>query len=339
MARCISLARLGEGAVAPNPMVGAILVHADKIIGEGYHMQYGGPHAEVNCIKSVADTDLHLLKDASIYVSLEPCAHFGKTPPCADLIISKGIKKVVIACRDSYKEVNGKGVQKLQDAGVEVTLGVLEKQAIELNKKFFCFHNNKRPYVILKWAATHDGFVAASPGGRLAISNELTNRYTHHLRATADAIIVGTATALADNPTLTPRFWPGRPPLRIVADRQLKLPMDLRMFTDGLPTIILNEIKDEEKGAVTWVKIPARDNLPVRLMDFLYMKNISSLIVEGGPKLQQSFIEAGTWDEAIAIENTGMIIGDGIKAVLLPSQKLVNEFFIGSDKLRIYQNK
>lgn len=339
MARCFALARLGEGAVAPNPMVGAVLVHEDKIIGEGYHMKYGGPHAEVNCINSVKDTALHLVVDATMYVSLEPCAHYGKTPPCADLIISKGIKKVIIACRDSYEEVNGIGVQKLQDAGLKITLGVLEKQAIELNKSFFCFHNNKRPYVILKWAATNDGFVAASLGGRLTISNELTNRYTHHQRATSDAIMVGSVTALKDNPALTPRLWPGKPPLRIVADRQLKLPMDLVMFTDRLPTILLNEIKDEERGAVSLVKIPAGECLPVWLMDFLYKKNISSLIVEGGPTLQQSFIDAGTWDEAIVIENTELIIGDGIKAVSLPAGRLINEFFIGTDKLRIYQNK
>lgn len=339
MARCLSLARLGEGAVAPNPMVGAVLVHADKIIGEGCHMQYGGPHAEVNCINSVAAANLQLLQDATMYVSLEPCAHFGKTPPCADLIIRHGIKKVVIACRDSYEEVNGKGVQKLQAAGVDVTLGVLEQQAIELNKKFFCFHNNKRPYVFLKWAATLDGFVAGKSGGRLAISNEFTNRFTHRLRVTEDAIMVGTTTALTDDPVLTPRYWPGRPPLRIVADRQLKLPAELRMFTDGLPTLLLNEIKEESKGALSLVKIPAGESMLTWLMNYLYKSNISSLIVEGGPGLQQSFIEAGIWDEAIAIENTAMTIGDGIKAVSLPVEKLTNEFFIGSDKLYIYRNK
>ena len=242
MQRCLQLAAMGAGHTAPNPMVGAVLVYADRVIGEGFHRQYGGPHAEVNCINSVTKDDLPLLAKSTLYVSMEPCSHFGKTPPCTDLIIEKKIPTVVIACRDGYHKVNGKGIEKLRAAGINVIVGILEREALELNKRFFTFHQHQRPYIILKWAQSKDGKVAPlnlpagrqvphsggnleqSKGKRLLISNEVTDRLVHKWRSEEAAILVGTNTALQDDPALTTRFWPGRDPVRLVIEMELKLP-------------------------------------------------------------------------------------------------------------------
>ena len=230
MHRCLELAQLAAGNTAPNPMVGSVLVHNDKIIGEGYHQVYGQAHAEVNCISSVKPEHQGLIPQSTIYVSLEPCAHFGKTPPCADLIIKHQIPKVVVGCRDPFVQVNGKGIEKLQAAGIEVTVGVLEKECKELNKRFFTFHTEHRPYIILKWAQTADLKIAAEDYGRVLISNAQSNRIVHKWRSEEMAILVGTNTALFDDPELNTRLWPGGHPIRLVVDMNLRLPSSLKLF-------------------------------------------------------------------------------------------------------------
>ncbi len=232
MQRCLGLAKLGAGHVAPNPMVGAVLVYNDRIIGEGYHQQYGKAHAEVNCINSVKEDDIQLIEKSTLYVSLEPCAHYGKTPPCADLIIAKKIPTVVIACRDTYEEVNGRGIDKLKAANVNVIVGVLEKDAIELNKRFFTFYTKHRPYIILKWAQSNDGKIANADHSRVFISNEESNRLVHKWRSEEAAILVGTNTALYDDPELTTRLWTGNNPIRLVIDMEVKLPISLNCLME-----------------------------------------------------------------------------------------------------------
>ncbi|HMH23501.1 MAG TPA: bifunctional diaminohydroxyphosphoribosylaminopyrimidine deaminase/5-amino-6-(5-phosphoribosylamino)uracil reductase RibD [Puia sp.] len=246
MHRCLELARLGAGHVAPNPMVGAVLVHKDRIIGEGWHRQYGQAHAEVNCIHSVKEEDLPLIQQSTLYVSLEPCAHFGKTPPCADLIIVKKIPRVVIGCRDPFEEVNGKGIEKLRAAGVEVELGVLEKECIHLNRRFFTFNTLHRPYILLKWAQSSDGKLAPEDRSRVFISNEYTNRLVHRWRTEEASILVGTNTALYDDPALTARLWKGPDPIRLVLDKDLRLPQSLRLFDRKVRTIIFNTVEQGE---------------------------------------------------------------------------------------------
>ncbi|MBI3882924.1 MAG: bifunctional diaminohydroxyphosphoribosylaminopyrimidine deaminase/5-amino-6-(5-phosphoribosylamino)uracil reductase RibD [Sphingobacteriales bacterium] len=245
MQRCLELAKLGAGSVAPNPMVGAVLVYEDRIIGEGYHQQYGQAHAEVNCINSVKKEDKELISKSTIYVSLEPCAHYGKTPPCVNLIIEKQIPHVVVACRDSYKEVNGKGIEILKATGVNVVLGILEKEAIELNKRFFTFHREQRPYIILKWAQSGNAKIGNADFSRVLISNEQTNKHVHKWRSEEAAILVGTNTALYDNPSLTTRLWQGNNPVRLVIDTDLKLPTSLQLFNGEVKTIVFNKVKQE----------------------------------------------------------------------------------------------
>ena len=244
MNRCLQLAELAAGNVSPNPMVGAVLVYEDKIIGEGYHEKYGEAHAEVNYINSVKENQEHFIDKSTLYVSLEPCAHYGKTPPCADLIIKNNIKKVIIGCKDIYKEVAGRGIKKLQDAGVETVTGVLEKACFELNKRFFTFHERYRPYIILKWAQSVNGKTGAKNSDRLLISNDYTNRLVHKWRSEEASILIGTNTALKDNPSLTTRLWQGKNPVRIIIDRELQLPSKLNVFNNESKTIIFNLIKN-----------------------------------------------------------------------------------------------
>lgn len=319
--RCIQLARLGAGNVAPNPMVGAVLVYKDRIIGEGYHMQHGQPHAEVNCINSVAKEDRELIAESTIYVSLEPCAHFGKTPPCADLIIKHQIKKVIIGCRDPFTEVNGKGIEKLRAAGVDVVCGIQEKECIDLNKSFFTYHTKQRPYIILKWAQSADGFIGAggqaNASERVFISNELTNRLVHKWRSEVASILVGTDTALVDDPSLTTRLWKGKNPLRLVIDRSLRLPESLKLFDRSVPTIIFNDLQSSEDAGLMYYDLNGTDNLLQTVCDVLYQKNINSVLVEGGARLLQSFIDAGLWDEARIITNKILLLHDGVAAPVL----------------------
>lgn len=336
MNRCLQLAQLGAGYVAPNPVVGAVLVHNNRIIGEGYHREYGGPHAEVNCISSVTENDQPLIAQSTLYVSLEPCAHYGKTPPCADLIIKNNIPEVVIACRDIFAKVNGLGIQKLKDAGIKVTEGIMEKEALELNKYFFCFHEKKRPYIILKWARTADGFIAKKNYEAVSVSNDLTNRWVHKMRATTAAIMIGTNTALHDNPSLTTRSWAGKNPLRIVIDKELKIKADAPLMKDNAPVIVLNEREEKPEGHIQYVKT-GKELLP-ELMQYLFKRNITSLLVEGGSTLLQSFVDARLWDEAYIITNRQLYLEEGIGSVQLPVEKKADQFHISTDHIDHYKN-
>jgi len=305
-------------------MVGAVLVYNDRIIGEGYHRQYGEAHAEVNCINNVSETDLPMVEKSTLYVSLEPCAHFGKTPPCADLIIEKKIPLVVIGCRDSFDQVDGKGIQKLLAAGIKVITPVLEKQALELNKRFFTFHNEQRPYIILKWAQTVNGKIANRDYSRMLISNEITNREVHKWRSREMAILVGTNTALHDNPSLTTRLWPGNNPVRLVIDRKLKLPSTLRLFDGTVKTIVFNTIQHLEMDNLLYHKISNDQSIVTQILEALYQLKIQSVLVEGGTQVLQSFIDENYWDEAIVITNTTSAAKDGIQAPSLTNGRKIS---------------
>ena len=339
MQRCLQLAQLGAGSVMPNPMVGAVLVHNHMIIGEGYHQQYGQAHAEVNCINNVKEADRHLINQSTLYVSLEPCNHFGKTPPCADLISKHQIPEVVIACTDPFEKVNGSGIKKLQAAGIKVIEGILKEEAAELNKRFFTFHKKQRPYIILKWAQSSNLKIANENFEAVKISNEITNRLVHKWRSEEAAILVGTNTALHDNPALTTRLWPGKNPVRIVIDRQLKLPAHLQLFDGSTATIVINTIKQAENTNTFFYKIAEEENLLTALMNLLYHQQLSSLIVEGGALLLQSFIDAGLWDEARIITNNELIIDNGIQSPVLKNNKLITTEHLLSDSLQVYTNK
>jgi diaminohydroxyphosphoribosylaminopyrimidine deaminase/5-amino-6-(5-phosphoribosylamino)uracil reductase len=349
MQRCIQLAGFGAGAVAPNPMVGAVLVYSDRIIGEGWHQKYGEAHAEVNCLKSVQEKDKELISRSTLFVSLEPCAHFGKTPPCTDLIIKNKIPKVVIGCRDPFKEVDGKGIEKLSAAGIEVVTGILEEECIELNKRFFTFHTRQRPYIILKWAQTRDGFMApinplqeenlASQRPRLFISNDITNRLVHKWRSEEAAIMIGTNTALLDNPELTARLWPGKSPVRLVIDLNLRLPSSLKIFDGKVKTIVFNYLVQEEKTNLVYFKLDKKMPLIPQLSDSLFHLQFQSVLVEGGAKLLQSFIDTGIWDEARVITNTKLTTGNGLPAPVLKSDESYFEEQIQADTISYFRNK
>lgn len=337
MQRCLNLAKLGAGHVAPNPMVGAVLVYEDRIIGEGYHRQYGQAHAEVNCINSVKDEDKTLISKSILYVSLEPCAHHGKTPPCADLIIAHKIRDVIVACRDSYVEVDGKGIERLKAAGVNVRVGVLEKEALELNKRFFTFHSKHRPYIILKWAQSKEGRIANADRSRVLISNEQTNILVHKWRSEEAAILVGTNTALYDNPALTTRLWTGNNPVRMVIDSELKLPASLHLFDHTVPTIVFNKHKNETKGFLRYYKLRSDKNINLQILNALYELKLQSVIVEGGTRLLQSFIDNDYWDEVRIITNMGLSIPDGLAAPVFESDQLIMEEMIQNNRIRYYK--
>ena len=337
MSRCIQLAKSGEGNVAPNPMVGAVLVHEDKIIGEGFHQKYGEAHAEVNCINSVSETNKSLIKKSTIYVSLEPCSHYGKTPPCSNLIIQHAIKKVVIGCQDIYKEVAGKGIQQLQNAGIDVVTGVLENESIDLNKRFFTFHQKQRPYIILKWAQSSNAKIGAAQE-RILISNDYSNRLVHKWRHEEAAILVGTNTALKDNPSLTTRLWEGRNPVRIVIDKELKLPASLNIFDKDADTFIFNFFKNSLEGNLRYIKIENK-NFTEQMLKVLHDLNIQSVLVEGGTKTLQSFIDADLWDEARIITNEEMIIEDGIPAPEMHDFNLIKKEKYFNDRIDYYKPK
>lgn len=304
--RCIQLAFNGLGKTYPNPMVGSVIVHNNKIIGEGWHQKAGEPHAEVNAINSVKDKVL--LKTSTIYVSLEPCSHYGKTPPCSDLIIASGIKKVVIGTVDPFKEVAGRGIKKLLEAGHKVKVGVLEKECRELNKRFFTFHQEKKPYIILKWARTADRFLAPPPAADqkrepIWITNKYTNQLVHKWRSEEQSILVGTNTAVADNPKLNTRLWNGHNPVRLLIDRKLRTPATSALFDGSVKTIVFCEKASEEKNELNapnllFEVIDFEQEIPKQICDILYKHNLQSIIVEGGAKTLQSFIDANLWDEA-----------------------------------------
>lgn len=349
MHRCLELARHSAGKVAPNPMVGSVLVHGDRIIGEGFHEHYGGPHAEVNCINSVNEADRHLVSDSVLYVSLEPCSHFGKTPPCADLIIKHEIKNVVIGCRDPFIEVDGKGIEKLRAAGITVTVGLLEDECKEINKRFFTFHKLHRPYIILKWAKTENGKISSDGTvERLFISNEYTNRMVHKWRHEETAILVGTNTAVQDDPGLTNRHWPGKSPVRLVVDLNLSLPSSLKMLTDQLSyTIVFNTYQHEvdlqllqnRAGGVGFYQVTSDVSLVQQILNGLYQMHIQSVLVEGGAKMLQSFIDEGAWDEARIITNRQLLVPQGMNAPMLTHCHLAREESVLSDQIHYFVNR
>lgn len=340
MNRCLQLARLGERRVAPNPMVGCVIVHKGLIIGEGYHQQFGGPHAEVHAIAAVADESL--LAEATLYVNLEPCAHHGKTPPCADLIVSKGIRHVVVGTVDPFAEVAGRGIERMRAASIEVELGVLETNCYELNRRFFTFHRKKRPYIILKWAQTADGFVdterdEASPLQPTWITNEMARIAVHKQRASEQAIFIGTETALRDNPSLTLRDWYGQQPLRVIPDRKQRLPGHLNVFDEKAPTMLLAPETIPGKKQLSHVHLENDGDAIALLLKQLYEKGIQSVIVEGGPRMLQSFIDAAMWDEAHVY--TGQLTFDkGIKAPVFEASPCKFDRFYNSE-LRIYRKR
>ena len=337
MRRCIELAKTGAGSVAPNPMVGAVLVYQDRIIGEGYHMQYGQAHAEVNCINSVGAADKALVPASTLYVSLEPCAHFGKTPPCADRIIAEKINRVVIGCRDPFKEVNGKGIEKLLAAGTTVVQPVLEDECIELNKRFFTFHTMHRPYIVLKWAQTANGTIGNSDHSRLMISNAFTNRLVHKWRSEEAAILVGTNTALFDDPSLTTRLWKGNHPVRLVTDMDLRLPASLHLFDGSVRTIVFNSLQHEESNNLLYYQVTRDVSLVHQICNALYQLQIQSVLVEGGAQLLQSFIDENMFDEARVITGAAMHDASGIPAPSTSSMQLQETLQLQSDTIRFYK--
>ncbi len=321
MSRCLQLAQNGGGYVAPNPMVGAVLVHDDKIIGEGYHQRYGEAHAEPNAINSVKDKEL--LKHSTMYVNLEPCSYFGKTPPCADLIVKSGIPRVVIGTLDPNPKVAGRGVEILRKAGIEVMVNVLVDECRELNKRFFIFQEQKRPYVLLKWAQTQDGFMdrirTDNSVAPLQISNSITRQLTHKMRSENQSILVGANTVLLDNPSLTVRNWSGKNPVRIAIDRQGRIPDNFNLKDGIIPTIIFTEKDQSNKTHLEFVKINFETNCIPTVLNEIYKRNIHSVMIEGGASILTSFIESGLWDEA-NIEVSPQRITEGVAAPVLKLQ-------------------
>lgn len=336
MQRCIGLALQGAGHVAPNPMVGAVLVHEGRIIGEGYHERYGGPHAEVNCIRSVAPADLVLIPRSTLYVSLEPCAHYGKTPPCADLIIAQRIPKVVIGSQDPFPDVNGKGIAKLRAAGIEVLTGVEEQDCHQLNKRFFTYHQRHRPYVILKWAETADGFITANDDKRLLITGDLSNRLVHKWRSEEASILVGRRTAAIDNPALSNRLWTGGQPVRLVVDMDLQLPQGLKLFDRSLPTVVFNAVKQDHQENLQYYRLQKERDLLPQLLEALYVLKLQSVLVEGGATLLQLFINHGAWDEIRVLRNTELHVMQGLRAPAVPPYAHKENLTLDTDLLTIY---
>lgn len=338
MHRCLELAKLGAGFTTPNPMVGALLVYDGKIIGEGFHQQYGKAHAEVNCLNSVEEENKKFISRSVLYVSLEPCAHFGKTPPCTELIIRHKIPTVIIGCTDPNVSVNGRGVHRLREAGVDVQTGILEKECKEINKRFFTFHLFQRPYIILKWAETADGKISGNGSGRLFITNENTNRLVHKWRSEEASLLVGTNTALIDDPELTNRYWTGSSPIRLVIDMNLSLPPSLQLFNGKQRTIIFNKIKQEESPGLFFYRVNEEVSLVGQIKKALYQLNIQSVLVEGGAKVLQSFIDEGMWDEIRRIRNKQLKIIGGLAAPVITNSTVKQNMEIESDLVTIYSH-
>lgn len=339
MERCLELAINGLGKVAPNPMVGAVIVYNKCVIGEGYHKQFGMPHAEVNAIQSVKD--ISLLKNSTLYVNLEPCAYIGKTPPCSDLIIEKKIPRVVIGTSDPNVLVAGKGIDKLKNHGVQVEVDILKDECRELNRRFFTFHEKKRPYIILKWAQTSDGFIdtvrkTGEPIGINWISHPLSRMLVHKWRSEEQGILAGTNTVLIDNPKLTVREWEGRNPVRIILDRTLRIPGGASINDDSAPTLIFNEKQSRKNGTIEWIRIPFNGNDLGPVLDNLYQREILSVIVEGGKEILEYFITNNLWDEARVFLGEKQF-NQGLKAPEIKG-KLVSEELLLTDQLCIYRN-
>ena len=332
--KCISLARKGALDVSPNPMVGCVIVNNGEIIGEGYHKEYGKNHAEVNAIHSVKDKSE--LKNSILYVNLEPCCHHGKTPPCTDLIVKYNIPKVVIGCIDTFSKVSGQGMKKLKDNSVEVIYGVLEKECTELNKRFFCYHTKKRPYIILKWAKSKDNFIAPINQEKpFWMTSEKSKKLVHSWRAEEDAILVGRKTVVADNPSLTVRMSKGKNPIRIIIDKELSLDKKSNVFDDQAETIVFNNIKSAIINKTTYLKADF-NNLNQDILNQLYNRSILSLIIEGGTITINSFIEKNLYDE-IRVFTSDELLEKGINSPELPDINLIKTSIINNDKLEVYK--
>ncbi|MBB5645555.1 bifunctional diaminohydroxyphosphoribosylaminopyrimidine deaminase/5-amino-6-(5-phosphoribosylamino)uracil reductase RibD [Pedobacter cryoconitis] len=341
MKRCLELAEMGNGQVSPNPLVGCVIVSGGKIIGEGYHQKYGQAHAEVNAIRSVTDRygeqAAELLKNAVAYVSLEPCAHFGKTPPCADLLIRHQLKKVVIGNRDPFPDVDGKGIERLKNAGIEVVSGVLEAECFEVNRRFFTRIAQQRPYIILKWARTANGYFAPKNSVQQWISGPLSKKLVHKWRTEEDAILVGKQTAIADNPALSAREWPGKNPIRIAIDRKLEIPADSQLYNTDAKTIIFNEQKTSVEGNIHFIEMEDMQYyLPQKIAYQLYLMDIQSIIIEGGANILNQFISSGLWDEA-RVFNSSSSWDTGIHSPVI-NGNIISVTQVDKDQLTIYKN-
>ncbi|MGS0524021.1 bifunctional diaminohydroxyphosphoribosylaminopyrimidine deaminase/5-amino-6-(5-phosphoribosylamino)uracil reductase RibD [Zobellia nedashkovskayae] len=342
MLRCLEIAKNGLGTTAPNPMVGAVIVHEDKIIGEGFTSPYGGPHAEVNAINSVADKEL--LKHATIYVTLEPCSHHGKTPPCADLIAKHGIPRVVIGLIDPHTKVAGKGIEKLKNAGSNVITGCLEKECREHHRRFLTFQEKKRPYIILKWAQTADGFIAPKKEERATnpepywMTVPYSRQLVHKWRSEEQSILVGTNTVLEDNPKLDVRLYTGKNPIRIVLDRKLKISADYNILDGSIPTLVLTDMVDTplQKENAAYRQIDFKGDIAQQICEVLYKENITSVLIEGGTQTLQTFINSGLWDEARIFTGDSQF-KTGILAPEIKG-KIISKKSIDKDTLKIYGN-
>lgn len=342
MERALQLAKNGLGSTAPNPMVGAVIVFKDSIIGEGFTSPYGGSHAEVNAINAVQEKEL--LPSATLYVTLEPCCHHGKTPPCVDLIVEHKIPRVIIGILDPHVKVAGKGAKRLENAGCEVTMGILEKECREHHRRFITYHEEQRPYVILKWAECMNGFIAPVKDKRSIdakpywISNTYSRQLVHKWRSEEHAILVGTTTVLDDNPKLNVRKWFGKSPIRILIDKDLKIQKRYHILDSSVKTIVLTQVKDKSRwlSAIEYVVIDFSKNLPKEICNALFKYNITSVIIEGGAKTLQSFIDSDIWDEARVISGQDSL-SDGLKAPSF-SGSLQRSSKIGKDTLKVFRN-
>ncbi len=333
MRRALELAKLGLGSVSPNPLVGCVVVADNRIIGEGWHKKFGGPHAEVNAIESV--TDPSQLSQSTVYVNLEPCSHFGKTPPCADKLIQLGVKRVVISNRDTNPVVSGKGIEKLRAAGISITEEILEKEGRYLNRRFFATVEQGIPFVILKWAESADGFMAQEGNAPLWISNVYSRQRVHQWRSEEDAILIGTRTAEVDNPRLSVRDWTGRNPTRIVIDRSLRLSEALHVFDRSQPTLCYNLNRNAEQTNLSYVKLN-KESFILDLLHDLKQRNLGSVIIEGGAQTLNAFIAGGWWHEA-KIFRAKKSLGSGIAAPVLRGNQIAEDELSG-DRLTVVLN-
>ncbi|WP_044204052.1 bifunctional diaminohydroxyphosphoribosylaminopyrimidine deaminase/5-amino-6-(5-phosphoribosylamino)uracil reductase RibD [Flammeovirga sp. OC4] len=338
MYRALQLAQKGMGSVSPNPMVGAVIVYKDRIIGEGYHKKYGEPHAEPNAIASVKEEDQQFLTEADMYVTLEPCSHYGKTPPCADLIVRTKLKNVYVCNLDPNPLVAGRGIKKMTDAGIHVETGILEEEGLEVNKRFFKTMVHNKPYVTLKYAQTADGFVARENYDSKWISNGLSRQLVHKMRAEEDAIMVGSNTAKHDNPTLNTRDWAGKNPLRVVVDREHKLNQSLGLFDNELKTICYTTSFDEENENLAFIPL-GKDTFFEDLLTDLMGRKVRSVIVEGGSRLLTQFINKGLWDEAHIFTSSTTTFGKGIEAPTLTNARKISSQQIDGDDYSIYKRR
>ncbi len=338
MSRAIALAKMANSRVYPNPYVGAVVVLNNEIIAEGYHVHYGGAHAEVHAVNTVHDKTV--LRESTIYVTLEPCAHHGKTPPCADLLVQHQFQRVVIGSVDPFALVNGAGIQRLKNAGIAVEVGVLKDACDKLNERFFTFHRKKRPFITLKWAESKDGYIAPKNqhlGERFAITGALAHQMVHIQRAQEHAILIGKNTALLDNPQLNVRLVAGRNPLRFVIDANLDLPRELKIFQDGEPTYVFNLLKNTQEGPIHFIEMETIDVHSICLT--LHKMGVLSVYIEGGAHTIQQFIDAGCWDRSYRFIGSELL-SEGIYSPVLPesdSFQLLKSEWVGGDRLEVYE--